>query len=168
MLNIDSLGKAAARREERAAARKGRVPNETNVHVHLSKSLLGIPDPSNTTKKCRRNVSIEPEDDIDSFDETPDTISITTILTDLHSRMPDNNYLKYEANLRNQGIAYACSVLDFERDFFVTEIGMPKGIVGEFQRFTRRAVKGKGHRKRARTVEKENVDSFVDLIEDYD
>ena len=53
--------------------------------------------------------------------------------------MPALNYLQYEGALQKEGIAYTNSVGEFERDFYVNDIGMAKGAIGAFVRAAKSA-----------------------------
>lgn len=98
----------------------------------------------------------ELSDDSDSDEDN--TIPITDVLRELHARMPDLDFPKYEVALKHQGIAYARSVLDFDKGYLKEEIGMPAGAVGEFLRGVKKILKGKAKEaKRARMEGNENI-----------
>lgn len=74
--------------------------------------------------------------------------------------MPALNYPQYRDALQKEGIAYTNAVGEFERDFYVKDIGMAKGAVGEFVRAAKVSLrKGK---KRARVDDKENQPDGAD------
>lgn len=74
--------------------------------------------------------------------------------------MPAVNYPQYLDGLKKQGIVYAKLVGEFEREFYVGEVGMARAAVGEFIRTAKTLAKGKGKAiKRARLLAKDGQEN---------
>jgi hypothetical protein len=156
VLHLDDLVNKALKREERSSARKG-LGNTPSIHLHLDSALgdlLNAPRTTSTSGSNKRSRDNSPSEEEDLSDV--EATSITDILSNLHKKMPDLNYPQYEAALKKEGVAYANAVAEFDKKFFVEDIGMARGAVGEFMRAAKRGVKGMG-KKRARHGEKENI-----------
>lgn len=101
------------------------------IHVHLADSPIGevlVLKHASTSKRKRHEIS----SDNSSGDSEGPIIAISKLLQSLHASRPALNYPKYEEALHKAGIAYANAVLEFEKELFVGDIGMPKGVVGDF------------------------------------
>jgi hypothetical protein len=81
-------------------------------------------------------------------------IPIASVLDRLDGKQSALNFCQYKAALERDGIAYACSVGDFDREFYVKKIGMAEGAVAPFLRgakkmldVSRKAAKRAKHNK---------------------
>lgn len=156
--NCLKLDKLYQRTQTQRTARPKNMANSPEVHIHLGgpdSPLAPLTVNTEAAGERRKRGREELSDESDSDDE--DAIPITGVLQELHGRMPDLDFRKYKAALKRQGIAYARSVLDFDKDYLKEKIGMPDGAVGEFLRGVKKIVKGKGKQaKRARVQGDEN------------
>ncbi|KAJ7768766.1 hypothetical protein B0H14DRAFT_2178024, partial [Mycena olivaceomarginata] len=108
VLHLDDLEKAAAQREERSNARKGRN-TAPDIHLHMPPMFTDVLNTGSTSNRGKRS-----RDELSDKDESDDddslVPSISEVLSFLHQKMPALNYPQYEGALRQQGIAYANAV----------------------------------------------------------
>lgn len=134
-------------------------PASPAIHFHLADSPLGeilAPARSHPTSSTKRKRETDdPSSDEDSSDDEA-VILISDVLNALHAKRPALNYPQYEAALTKAGIAYASAALDFQKAFYESEVGMPKGAVGDFMRAVKKTVKREKKRGKRVRVEKEN------------
>lgn len=135
--------------------------NRTNIpeiHVYLDSTLAQLANPgSASTSSGRKHAWSDASDSSSSDDLEKNTVPILSVLEMLHKKFPDANYPQYVDAFRKQGIFYAKAVCDLDASFFAKEVGMPRGVVGEFVRVAKQMVKGKGRKHvRVDDSEKEN------------
>jgi len=59
-------------------------------------------------------------------------LPLKRVFTALDKKYPDLKYLKYQPMFNKHKICYATVIQDFLQDFFINDIGMPGGAVGDF------------------------------------
>ena len=115
-----------------------------SFHLHLGadsllkKLLFEVNDsPTQVASGSKRSHnSIDSSDSESESDVEP--IPIASVLDKLDGKRSALKFHQYKAALERDGIAYACSVGDFDREFYVKRIGMAEGAVGPFLRGVKR------------------------------
>jgi len=124
------------------------------VHVHIScDQPLGKVGNSELAHKCPASPISDSEiSDSSSDDNNAESIPIADILQSLNRKLPAHNYLQYKDALVKNGILYAQSALDFDKDTYVLDLGMVVGTVGPFLWKVTKVVEGspKARAKRSR------------------
>ena len=78
---------------------------------------------------------------LSSSDESDvECLTIAAILDDFDIKYPQQNFGQYKAMLKDQGIIYAESALEFGEEYYVQQ-GMAAGSVGIFLRGVAKAIK---------------------------
>lgn len=138
-LRLDALlDKSKEQETKRQSRNTPNTPNTPSFHLHLGadsplKTLFSNANDSPTRIGSKRSHnSIYSSDSESESDSEP--IPIASVLDKLDGKRSALNFHQYKAALERDGIAYACSVGDFDRDFYVKKIGMAEGAVGPFLR----------------------------------
>ena len=102
------------------------------MHVHIGyNQLLGKVGNSEPTHKCPASPASDSKISDSSSDvNDAESIPIVDIHQSLDKKLPAHNYLQYEDALVKNGILYAQSALDFDKDTYVSDLGMVVGAVG--------------------------------------
>jgi hypothetical protein len=143
-------------RTSRHLRRSALKPESTPIHVHINNNTLSGSSTVNQTsfplfrlKRTQSAASISSDGSQDG-----ESLALSDVLGDLHVRFPKLNFPQYEPLLEEHGIFYAESVADFDREFYVTVVGMAEGAVRPFLKGVHAAIKRE--RKRAKLDDKEN------------
>jgi hypothetical protein len=121
------------------------------IHLHLADTSIGqiLTNRSNSRDEAgqdinstsgpgkRKRTSDVHDNHSDSDDEVDDSdiiLPLKAVFTTLDKKYPDINYSKYQPTFEKHEICYATAIQDFPRDFFIKDIGMPAGAVGDFLR----------------------------------
>jgi hypothetical protein len=105
------------------------------MHFHFNDKdiTFGAPDDSRACKRTAPSDSDSSSSSSTSENESDcEAIPIRGVLIKLDQKLPDHRYLQYEAALKQKGILYAKSALDFDKGVFMQDIGMVEGSVGPF------------------------------------
>ena len=152
ILNLDGLAERGHAREERNM--RGRGPAALPpIHVHVGGSAEATLRDVDTNIPMARKRAHEESSDDDS-DDDDDALTIADVLQELHKKFPALNYPQYTEALKEKGIIYATSALDFDNLYYKDSVGMADGAIGQFVKRTGKMVKAakkRNGKKRART-----------------
>lgn len=135
-LRLDALLEKSKGQEIKRQSRN--TPSTPSFHLHLRadsplKTLFSDTNDSPTRIGSKR--SHDSIDDSNSeLESDSEPISIASVLDKLDGKQSALKFCQYKAALEWDGIAYACSVGDFDQEFYVKKIGMAEGAVGPFLR----------------------------------
>lgn len=109
---------------------------------------------SGNAQNCTASFSSDHDDSHASdtsiaYNADPKAIPIIDILQSLNRQLPAHIYMQYLNPLKDHGILYAGSALDFNKASYISEIGMVSSAVGHFLCKVTKVVEGVG-RKHAR------------------
>jgi hypothetical protein len=89
------------------------------------------------TGKQKRTPTTSCTSDNDSDDDVDDSdiiLPLKKVFATLDKKYPDLKYSKYQPIFDKHEICYTTAIQDFSHDFFINDIGMPAGSVGDFLR----------------------------------
>jgi hypothetical protein len=153
VLNLDGLSERGRAREERHMRGRGPAAALPPIHVHVGGSAESTLRDVDTNIPTARKRAHEESSDDDS-DEDDEALTIVDVLQELHKKFPALNYPQYAEALKEKGIIYATSALDFDKLYYKDSVGMADGAIGQFVKRVGkmvRAAKKRNGKKRART-----------------
>lgn len=111
------------------------------IHIHLN-GLAATPT-SNTAVysssiKHRVPSGMSDSESSDSDSDSPDRLTIAVILDKLDWKYPVIDYPQYARPLAARKICYARHAADFDRQYYVKQIGMAEGAIGPFIELVRK------------------------------
>ncbi|KAL0563465.1 hypothetical protein V5O48_018602 [Marasmius crinis-equi] len=140
-LSFDQLNSNAQSSFAPPASRNRRQNSEVHIHIDegFIRELRG--NAGRESKKRKRAASVGPDSDdevivVEEGKENPsprrasfEDMHIDKILEHVDKKYPALNYHQYRPKFVAEGILYGVSIYSFERQFFVDDIGMPRGAV---------------------------------------
>ena len=123
------------RKKHRPSCRK--LPASANVppiHIHFSGKPPLCPLTNLQINNDDSGGDTEPDSDYEN------DLTVPLVLDDIHAEYPALNMPQYAAALTMQGIIYATSVSDFDRDFYVDIVKMTLGAAELLIRETKKAL----------------------------
>ncbi|KAJ6624469.1 hypothetical protein B0H10DRAFT_2006118 [Mycena sp. CBHHK59/15] len=94
--------------------------------MSMSAALLTLRDVDTNIPTSRKHAHEE------SSDDDNDVLTIADVLQELHKKFPALDYPQYADALKEKGIIYATSVLDFDNLYYKDNVGMADGAIGQF------------------------------------
>ncbi|KAF8805111.1 hypothetical protein BYT27DRAFT_7105037 [Phlegmacium glaucopus] len=155
-LRLDDLRQRASRVRKNTASKSSLPP----IHVHINNAPLSDAKVNQAAgssarglKRGRSTISTVDSTDSDSDEEA---LPLSDVLDQLHHKFPQLNLPQYMPVLKQQGIVYAETVSDFDRDFY-TGLGIAEGAVGRFMSGVKKILRcEKREKKHMRMYNKEN------------
>jgi hypothetical protein len=129
------------RRQSHGGTKKDKTPI-VHVHIGCDQPLGKVGNSEPAHKHPASPTSDSETSDSSSNDNDAESIPIANILQSLNRKLPTHNYLQYKDALVKNGILYAQSALDFDKDTYVSDLGMVVGAVGPFLRKVTKVVEG--------------------------